>query len=90
MHGAWPLAASGCAAFACSVSSNVAAHHSKTVISRANPLALFYFREFGCQPSRALRRERRDGDVMNNQVLFPGIRLPTLRVCSGAKVRELR
>jgi hypothetical protein len=36
----------------------VAAHHSKTVISRANLLALFYFRAFGCQPSRSLRRER--------------------------------
>ncbi|HEY4106839.1 MAG TPA: hypothetical protein VGM44_23220 [Polyangiaceae bacterium] len=37
--------------------SNVAASLSKTVISRANLLTLFYFRAFGCQPSRALRRE---------------------------------
>jgi hypothetical protein len=37
----------------------VAASLSKTVISRANPLALLYFRAFGCQPSRALRREKK-------------------------------
>jgi hypothetical protein len=42
----------------------VAALLSKTVISRANPMALYYFRAFGYQPSRALRRERREGDVM--------------------------
>jgi hypothetical protein len=38
----------------------VATHHSKTVISRAKLLALFYFRAFGCQPSRALGREREE------------------------------
>ncbi|HEY4105466.1 MAG TPA: hypothetical protein VGM44_16320 [Polyangiaceae bacterium] len=32
---------------------------SKTVISRAKPLALFYFRAFDCQPSRALWREKK-------------------------------
>ncbi|HEY4105905.1 MAG TPA: hypothetical protein VGM44_18520, partial [Polyangiaceae bacterium] len=51
----------------------MAAYHSKTVISRANLLALFYFRAFGRQPSRALGREkksRRAGDVMNSQVYF--------------------
>jgi hypothetical protein len=37
------------------------------VISRANLLALFYFRAFGCQPSRALRREKKRRDVMNSQ-----------------------
>jgi hypothetical protein len=32
---------------------------SRTVISRANPSALFYFRAFGCQPSRALGRDKK-------------------------------
>jgi hypothetical protein len=50
----------------------VAALLSKTVISRANPLALYYFRAFGYQPARALRRERRDGDVMNSDALAAG------------------
>jgi hypothetical protein len=37
----------------------VAAPHSKTVISLANQLALFYFPAFGWQPSRALGREKK-------------------------------
>jgi hypothetical protein len=41
----------------CSVSFNVAARRSKTVISLANPLALFYFRASCPCPSRALGRE---------------------------------
>jgi hypothetical protein len=51
--------ASSDATGACPVSSNVAAHHCKTVISRANLPALFYFRAFDCQPSRARRREKK-------------------------------
>jgi hypothetical protein len=51
--------ASSHATGACAASSNVAAHYSKTVISRANMLAFFYFRAFGCQPSRALGREKK-------------------------------
>jgi hypothetical protein len=41
----------------------VAASLSKTVISRANLLALFYFRASGPSPSRALRREKREEET---------------------------
>jgi hypothetical protein len=51
----------------------VAARHTKTVISRANLLALYYFRACDCQPSRSLRREGERKDAMNGEALFPGI-----------------
>jgi hypothetical protein len=55
------------------VSSNVAARHSKTVISRANLLALFYFRHSAASLRARFGAKRRDGNMMNGQVLFPGI-----------------
>jgi hypothetical protein len=49
--------ASGDAAGACSVSFNVAASLSKTVISPADLPVLYYVRAFGCQGSRAGAKE---------------------------------
>jgi hypothetical protein len=66
--------ASSNATRACSVSFNVAAHHSKTVISRANLLACFISGHSAASLRARSGAKRREGDVINGQVLFPGMR----------------
>ncbi|HEY4106529.1 MAG TPA: hypothetical protein VGM44_21660, partial [Polyangiaceae bacterium] len=59
--------------------------HSKTVISRANLLALYCFRAFGREPSRALGREKKRRRCDEQSGVVSGHSAVSLRARWGAK-----